>query len=51
MADPQNQESSDALWVAGINGILEDTSSGISTRLNNNIDQAFVQSPYLGEGK
>jgi hypothetical protein len=51
MADPQNQESSDALWVAGINGILEDTSSGIGTRLNNNIDQAFKQSPYLGEGK
>jgi hypothetical protein len=51
MADPQNQESSDALWVAGINGILEDTSSGISTRINNNIDQAFKQSPYLGEGK
>ena len=51
MTDPQNQESSDALWVAGINGILEDTSSGIGTRINNNIDQAFKQSPYLGEGK
>lgn len=51
MTDPQNQVSNDALWVAGINGILEDASSGISTRLNNNIDQAFTQSPYLGEGK
>jgi len=51
MTDPQNQSSSDAMWVAGINGILEDTSTGIATRLNNNIDQAFTQSPYLGEGK
>jgi hypothetical protein len=51
MADPQNQGSSDALWVAGINGILEDTSTGISTRINQNIDQTFKQSPYLGEGK
>ena len=51
MADRQNQSSSDALWEAGINGILEDANSGIATRLNNNIDQAFTQSPYLGEGK
>jgi hypothetical protein len=51
MGDSQNQGSSDALWVAGINGILDDTSSGIVTRLNNNINQAFTQSPYLGEGK
>jgi hypothetical protein len=49
MADPQNQASSDALWVAGINGVLGNTAN--STRLNNNIDQAFEQSPYLGEGK
>lgn len=51
MADRQNQGSSEALWVAGINGILEDTGSGIAARLNNNIDQAFTQSPYLGKGK
>lgn len=51
MGDSQNQGKTDALWVAGINGILDDTSSGISTRLNNNINQAFTQSPYLGEGK
>ena len=51
MADRQNQGSSDALWVAGINGILEDTNIGITTRLNNNIDQAFNQSLYLGTGK
>jgi len=51
MTDPENQATLDALWIAGINGILEDNSAGISTRINNNIDQAFKQSPYLGEGK
>jgi len=51
MADRQSQGSTDALWVAGINGLLEDTSSGIATRLVNNINQAFKQSPYLGNGK
>jgi len=51
MTDPENQVTLDALWIAGINGILEDNSAGISTRINNNIDQAFKQSPYLGEGK
>jgi len=51
MADRQSQGSTDALWVAGINGLLEDTSSGIETRLANNINQAFKQSPYLGNGK
>ncbi len=51
MADRQSQGSTDALWVAGINGLLEDASSGIETRLINNINQAFKQSPYLGNGK
>jgi hypothetical protein len=51
MADRQNQGSTDALWVAGINGLLEGASSGIETRLANNINQAFNQSPYLGNGK
>jgi hypothetical protein len=51
MTDPQNQTSTEGLWIAGINGILEDNSAGISARINNNIDQAFKQSPYLAEGK
>ncbi|MGB5847829.1 MAG: DUF4136 domain-containing protein [Ignavibacteriaceae bacterium] len=51
MADRQSQGSTDALWVAGINGLLEDASSGIETRLATNINQAFNQSPYLGNGK
>ena len=51
MLDAKATEQKDALWVATLNGILEDTSVGISTRINNAIDQAFSQSPYLAEGK
>lgn len=49
MLDANYTEQKDALWVAAINGILEDTPTGISTRLNNSIDQAFEQSPYLNK--
>jgi hypothetical protein len=42
-----HDEQKNALWVAGINGILEDTSAGILDRIYKNIDQAFTQSPYL----
>lgn len=45
MIDPS--ESRNALWVAALNGILEDTNAGIADRLTDGIDQAFTQSPYL----
>lgn len=45
MLDPT--ESKNALWVAALNGILEDTNAGIADRVNKGIDQAFTQSPYL----
>jgi hypothetical protein len=45
MIDPT--ESRNALWVAALNGILEDTNAGIANRLTDGIDQAFTQSPYL----
>jgi Domain of unknown function (DUF4136) len=45
MVDPN--ESRNALWVAALNGILEDTNAGIADRLTDGIDQAFTQSPYL----
>jgi len=45
MIDPT--ESRNALWVAAFNGILEDTNAGVLNRINNGIDQAFTQSPYL----
>ncbi len=35
------------LWVAGINGLLEGSTAGLTTRISNLIDQAFRQSPYL----
>jgi hypothetical protein len=43
-----NQDSEiTAIWHAGINGILNDTSSGLLDRVRAAIDQAFAQSPYL----
>lgn len=47
MIDADATEQKNALWVAAINGILEDTSAGILDRLYKGIDQAFTQSPYL----
>jgi hypothetical protein len=47
--DPGNNT---AVWVAGMNGLLDDSfSTNASARIDKNIDQAFAQSPYLGEGK
>jgi hypothetical protein len=41
-----------ALWVAGLNGVLEgSTQATLTTRLHNGIHQAFEQSPYLADGK
>lgn len=52
MSDPNNTDDTTALWVAGINGLMSESSGiDISSRINKNIDQAFTQSPYLGEGK
>lgn len=36
-----------AMWFAGINGLLNDTSDGLVERIQDAITQAFVQSPYL----
>ncbi len=35
------------MWVAGINGLLSGSETGISARITRTIDQAFAQSPYL----
>jgi hypothetical protein len=35
-------------WYARLNGIVNDTSSSRAQRIENAIDQAFAQSPYLG---
>ena len=40
------------LWASAINGLTTGQSSAsITQRINTNIDQAFAQSPYLGDGK
>jgi hypothetical protein len=36
------------VWFASINGLLGDTSTGTQQRLSSSIDQAFLQSPYIG---
>jgi len=43
----EETETVPALWVAGISGLLAGTPSSINSRLVRNIDEAFVQSPYL----
>jgi hypothetical protein len=35
------------VWVAAVNGVLRSTSSATVARVNELIDQAFAQSPYL----
>lgn len=51
MLDVNVTEAKSGLWVAGINGLLGDSNSSTSSRINQNIEQAFNQSPYLGDGK
>ena len=51
MTESDEQVDTDAIWFTGINGIPENTSANTSVRINNNIDQAFTQSPSLGDGK
>jgi len=50
MAEKQSN-STKGVWVAGINGILNDTNASVVSRINSDIAQAFNQSPYLGNGK
>ena len=50
MAEKQ-VSSTKGVWIAGINGLLSDINVNNTSRINQNINQAFDQSPYLGEGK
>ena len=34
-------------WEAGINGLLQGSTSSINARIQKGIDQAFTQSPYI----
>ncbi|MEE9602435.1 MAG: DUF4136 domain-containing protein [Thermoguttaceae bacterium] len=46
-ADPANGLV-DVWWNGNLNGVLNDSSVSIRTRLTSGIDQMFEQSPYLG---
>ena len=35
-------------WIGGINGLMGDTKTSTQQRITKGIDQAFIQSPYLG---
>jgi uncharacterized protein DUF4136 len=51
MVDPDvpapDPAQANAIWSGVINGMLEGTDSEILARINRNISQAFLQSPYL----
>jgi hypothetical protein len=54
MFDPDKADSANkrlgSVWLAAINGLLGEGGNA-QTRLTTTINQAFTQSPYLGEGK
>jgi len=49
MWDRTQGSNQEALWVAGMNGLIQ--GSVATSRITSAIDQAFNQSPYLGDGK
>jgi len=51
MIDKSVTEERPGLWIATINGLLGDANAELQSRINQNIDQAFTQSPYLSEEK
>jgi hypothetical protein len=46
-ADP-DEETIPVIWAAGMNGLLEGSTSSIRSRIADGIEQAFAQSSYLG---
>lgn len=49
MWDRTQATNQNAVWVGGINGLIQGSVS--TSRINDGINQAFAQSPYLGDGK
>jgi hypothetical protein len=47
MVFEEDADSDRIIWTAVINGLLGDTSTGVTSRLTESINQAFNQSPYL----
>ena len=46
-AADEDAETIPIIWAAGMNGLLEGSTAGISIRIADGIEQAFEQSPYL----
>ena len=51
MINPSKTGDDQSVWIAAINGILNDTNASITNRIINDIGQAFTQSPYLRGSK
>lgn len=52
MTDPASVSETDKIsvvWTGVVNGLLEGNTSSINNRINDSIDQAFEQSPYLAK--
>jgi len=49
MWDRTQGSNQNAVWVGALNGLLQ--GGGTTSRINSGINQAFAQSPYLGNGK
>ncbi|MEA3409001.1 MAG: DUF4136 domain-containing protein, partial [Candidatus Eisenbacteria bacterium] len=43
-----DEETIPVIWAAGLNGLLEGSTSSINNRIIDGIEQAFAQSSYLG---
>jgi len=44
----EDEDTVDVIWTAGIDGVLDESTSRMRDRINRAIPQAFTQSPYLG---
>jgi len=40
-----------SVWLGAVTGLAGDTQASVQTRLSNNINQLFIQSPYLYAGQ
>jgi hypothetical protein len=45
--DEVRSQTLPVVWIGTLNGLLEGSESSIRSRISTNIDQMFVQSPYL----
>ena len=51
MINPNKTGNDRGVWIAAINGVLSSSSANNTSRINSDINQAFIQSPYLRGSK